>query len=393
MPDTVTSSTRLTRLLAFVELDAGNLTLRKDTIREAFSVGSWDAARKLIDDGLATSPHETELLALSGFAHFQAQRYGEAEEALSKALHQGSDAAEIYYTLAFTRFGRKRHAEALELLTPSVIAALPMTLLLRARCLHHLGRRVEAISECKAHLAAAPDDAECNGLLGLLLYEEELHEDINAHVSVALRQNPKQLEAMLVVASLQSDSGNYDLAAHSFHTLLKEHPECGRAWLGLALVELTQMELPAAKRAIEHATMHLPEHIGSWHVSAWIHIMLGDFFAAKLAFKEALAVDRNFGETHGGLAVIAALQGEEDRAHAGIKRALRLDPQSMSAQFAEMLLLQQHGRHAQAQDVLDTVLARKVAHRDLRYRDLVARQIDYLRARVNPERAGKVALH
>lgn len=40
-----------------------------------------------------------------------------------------------------------------------------------ARCLHHVGRREEAESACRACLAAQPVDAGADGLLALLLYE------------------------------------------------------------------------------------------------------------------------------------------------------------------------------------------------------------------------------
>jgi len=392
MSQPASSSARLNRLLAFVELDAGNLNLRKQAVREAFSIGYWDTARRLLDVGLEAHPQEGELLALSGFSHLQSQRYGDAEDALSNALNQGLDAAEIHYNLAFVQFRQKRYPEALALLAPAVTAALPMALVLRARCQHHLGQRADAIIDCKAHLVVAPDDGETHGLLGLLLYEQEQYEEARSHIEAALRYNPKQLEAMLVSASLQSDSQHYDAARSSFDTLLQTHPECGRAWLGLALIELTHMQVHAAKRDIELAATHMPEHIGTWHVLAWIHIMLGDILAAELAFDRALGVDRNFGETHGGLAVIAALQGREDDARASIKRALRLDSQSMSAQYAEMLIMQRHGQHNQAQAVLEAILTRPMVRSDQQYRDLVTKQIDYLRARI-AEDSDRLSLH
>src|SRR5262245_59084476 len=100
---------RLNRLLMFIELDASNLTLRKDAIREASGLGHWETARKLIDDGLKAHPREPELLALSGFAHLHAHRYDDAEEALVEALALGLDAPAVHYNLAFARFGQRRY--------------------------------------------------------------------------------------------------------------------------------------------------------------------------------------------------------------------------------------------------------------------------------------------
>lgn len=385
MHPSATSTARLNRLLIFVELDASNATLRKQAIREASTIGYWDTARTLIDAGLRIHPQEPDLLALSGFAHLRAHHYDDAEEALCDALSLGLDAPELHYNLAFARFGQKRYQEALAALTAPLADAVPLALLLRARCLHHLGRHEESIFACRAHLAIAQEDAETHGLLGLLLYEQEQADAAMPHVAAALRLNPQQLEAMLVSASLQSDSQNYDAARSLFETLLKSHPQCGRAWFGLALIELTQLHVHAAKRSIEQAAARMPSHIASWHLSAWANIMLGDILCAELAFDKALSADRNFGETHGGLALIAAMQGREVDARVSIKRALRLDPQSMSAHYAEMLLLQRAGQHDQAQKVLDAVLARPAVQAKGQYGDLVNVQVEYLRACTRPE--------
>jgi Flp pilus assembly protein TadD len=96
---------------------------------------------------------------------------------------------------------------------------------------------------------------------------------------------------------------------------------------------------------------------------------------------QALALDRNFAESHGGLAVVAVLQGREEEARASLKRALRLDPQAMSAQYAEMLLLQRAGKQEEARRILDAFLSRPAAGGDVPFRDLVAKHISYLRAR------------
>jgi Tfp pilus assembly protein PilF len=187
-------------------------------------------------------------------------------------------------------------------------------------------------------------------------------------------------DALLVRASLYSEAREYGAARASFTALLEAHPECGRAWLGLGLIKLSQGEVEAALRDIELAAAYVPEHIGTWHVLAWIQIMRRDVSAAEAAFLRALALDRNFAETYGGLAVIAALQGREVDAHSSIKRALRLDPQSLSARYAQILLLHGHGHYPEATAVLDEVLARPLDRDGTRYRDLVNAQLRSLRA-------------
>jgi Tfp pilus assembly protein PilF len=239
------------------------------------------------------------------------------------------------------------------------------------------------MADCRAHLVAAPDDADTHGLLGLLLQENDRSEEAREHIDAALRQNPKQLDAMLASATIQADARQYDAASHSFAALLEAHPKCGRAWHGLATIELSHMQLEAAKRHIELAAAHIPEQIGTGQVLAWIELLRGDVAAAEVAFERCMALDRTFGETHGGLAVVAALQGREDAARASIKRALRLDQQSRSAQYAQMLLLQRDGKHGEAQAILDAVQERRLARADTSLRDMVATHIEYLQARAS----------
>lgn len=374
-------SARLDRLLRLLDHDTGNVALRKDAVREACDTAQWDMARELIDVGLWLHADEAELLALSGFAYLHTQRYADAEQALSAALAHGVDAPEVRYNLAFACFMQKRYSQALELSADPLPETLPLALLLRARCLHHLQRPHEAIVCCRARLAAAPEDCEAHGLLALLLQEQHRHEEAQPHVEAALQQNPKQLEAMLAVAGTQRELHDYDAAEVSFDNVLSAYPECGRAWLGRAMIKLGHWQFEAALQDIERAAACMPEHIGTWHVLAWTQLMRGEVVTAELAFDRALLLDRNFGETHGGLAVVAALQGREADARGSIKRALRLDGQSMAAQYAEMLLLQRAGKHEQARTVLDAFMARPVAGSDLQFRDLVGLHSKYLRAR------------
>jgi len=376
---TTTTPSRLERLLAFIEQDAGNLALRTDAIREACDAGRWEVARSLIDTGLQAHPADPGLLALSGFAHLQALRYIDAERAFRDALGQGLESASVHYNLAFALFMQERREEAFALLSvPGIAEEVPLALLLRSRCLHHLARIEEAIAACQVFLLLAPEDPEANGLMGLLLYEQHQSFTAQRHIDLALQHDPKQLDAMLARACVQSEAQDYETARISFGALLEAHPTCGRGWFGLGQIELLHMQLDAAERAIEIASTHMPEHIGTWHVLGWIHIMRGNVLAAQLAFQRALAVDRTFGESHGGLAVIAALQGQELNARTSIKRALRLDPQSMSAQYAQMLLLQSHGATEEARGVLEAVLSRPLSGSDMQYRDLVAAHVKYL---------------
>jgi tetratricopeptide (TPR) repeat protein len=373
-------SPQLARFLEYIRSDAGNLALRRDAIRMACDEGHWEVARQLLNDAPAGHAQDGELLALHGFVLLQAQRYVDAEQALSSAIATGVEAAAVGYNLAFAVFMQKRYEAALEILSaPAALQTGPLASLLRARCLHHVGRRAEAAEDCNAYLAAVPDDVQGRGLLALILYEQGHAGPAREHADVALQGDPHQLEALLTVASMQADSSDASAARGSFQALTRIHPHCGRAWFGLALIELSETRVDEAAKSIALAAAQMPEHIGTWHVMAWAALMKGDIAAAAGAFDTALAIDRSFGETHGGLAIIAACRGEEEEARRSIRRARRLDPNAMSPYYAELLLLQRHGREAEARELLDAVLARPTARGDTRYVDLVAAHMRRLR--------------
>lgn len=364
---------RLDRLLRYIESDSTNLALRNDAIREACNVGQWKIARALIERGLRAHPQNAALLASLGFVELQAQRYIEAERALAAALARGVEAPEVRFNLAFCRFTLRDYAAALELLADAVVAlVLPGALLLRARCLHHLDRPLEAIADCKAYLELSSEDADAKGLLSLLLYEKRSLKEARALSEAALRQNTTQLEALLTRGAFATDERDYGTAASTYLTLVETHPLCGRGWLGLALVDLLRMRIDSARRCIGLAAGAMPGNIGSLHVLAWIEVVCGNLTEARAAFVRALAIDRNFAETHGGLAVVAVLEDDAAAAAACIKRALRLQPECLSARYADVLALSKAGKQEAAQTAFEALMSTRITVQEGPYRDFVA---------------------
>ena len=378
-----TPSSRLARLLSLLELDPSNDLLRKDVARAAFEAGAWTRARAVIDAGLALHPHDGGLHALGGFALLQAGRHEDAVQAFEAALAHGHDRPELRYNLAFALFMQGRHARALAQLEPAaIVQALPLALLLRARCRHHLGQAEAARADCEAALArpapepadeAGANAADAHGLLALLHLELGARDAAACHAQVAVGANPRQVEGLLVLASLQQDAGDAAAARAAFERVLEADPACGRGWLGLALAEMDGLHLDAAARAAEQAARFMPMHVGTWHVKGWLRILDGDASGAGRAFEAALALAPAFADTHGGLAVVAALQGREAEARDAIRRARRLDPQALSARYAQLVLLQRAGDDAGARALFEEFLGQPAPGRSVPWRALLAR--------------------
>jgi len=271
-------------------------------------------------------------------------------------------------------------------------AISPRASLLRARCLHKIGRRREAITDCEALSAATPESAETHGLLALLFYDEGQSDYARKHMDLALRYDSSQPEGLLVRGCMYSDAREYDDAQACFRALLEMYPDCGRAWLGMALIDLSHMRLEDAKYGIQLAVRYVPEHVGTWHAVAWIQLLRNDVSAAEAAFQCAYELDPNFAETHGGLAVVAALQGRDADAHSRIKRALRLAPQSSLARYAQILLLQRECHYTEADAVLTAVLAHPAGRDGVQYRDLVTAHLVSLRTEFD-KASGAIVRH
>ena len=65
---------------------------------------------------------------------------------------------------------------------------------------------------------------------------------------------------------------------------------------------------------------------------------------ARETFERALSIDLNFSESHGGIAVLDALEGKTEKAWRESMIALRLDKKSLGGALATILLLDQSGR-------------------------------------------------
>jgi Tfp pilus assembly protein PilF len=82
----------------------------------------------------------------------------------------------------------------------------------------------------------------------------------------------------------------------------------------------------------------MPSHVGTWHGQGWCELLQRRYASALDAFERALALDRNFAETHGGLAVVHARRGDRDAAMQAIERAMRLNKHGFAARYAQAVL-------------------------------------------------------
>jgi Flp pilus assembly protein TadD len=115
-------------------------------------------------------------------------------------------------------------------------------------------------------------------------------------------------------------------------------------------------KLEKAEKQLETGVLLMPGHIGSWHALAWCRIALSNLSGAEEAFEKSKSIDPNFGETYGGLAVIAVLLGDLEKARTLVRKALRLNKASFAANFANSLMLMKTGNEKVGQENIENLL-------------------------------------
>lgn len=115
-------------------------------------------------------------------------------------------------------------------------------------------------------------------------------------------------------------------------------------------------EFDKAIESLTKATEQGYSHIGTWHVLAWCYLFKNQTKQAKESFTEALNLAPAFADSHGGLAIIAKIEGDLDLARHLCKKALRLDVNSYTAQYAHSLILEVDGQREQADALIQKII-------------------------------------
>ncbi|GAB2576605.1 tetratricopeptide repeat protein [Dyella jejuensis] len=351
---------RASQLSALADHDPENPILLCDLLDELLSAGRVDEAAKHIVEAL---PSMSELPAVRFREARCALLRGDTKRAIQVLQSLVSNMKDIpsgvFHDLAYAQLVEGRAEEALKTLERAKDGqGDPVAMaLLKARILHQQ-QQMQAALEVLAPVQSGARLSEVQGVRALLWLDLGDNARAAAEAEQALKANPDQHEAALVRGTLALWSMQLQESSEVFECLLERHPESGRAWLGMGQVRMLGGDIADARALLERASLQMPGHIGTWHALAWCQLMQGDLAGAKHSFDKAFALDRTFGETHGGFALVHALRGERKEAEESIKRATRLDPQGRSARYAQSVLLLDEGQVEEARGVIDSIIAR-----------------------------------
>jgi tetratricopeptide (TPR) repeat protein len=352
MPETPNAlNERVNRLQGYLAQDPHNLALQADVADACLQAARWADARSVLARTVAQAPND-------GPARYRlalvARMEGQLEEAaglLNALLGEGIDAPAIRLELAHTAAASGDWATAKQALAPLDAWALPAAvgddvLLLRLRAMHHLTELDEALALGAQWAAVRGDAMPTLGMAALATLSLDAGQ-VDAAAQWLVRAGS---EAVAHNAELLGAAGFVDLhegrlaeAATRFAASTDVQPAMGRGHLGSGLAQAALGRMPAAIEALRRATETMPTHLGSWHALAWMQLLSNDVAAATATFEQALALDRTFGDSHGGVALMAALRGDRALAQESIRVGQRLDPMSMNVAMAKIVLAEGKG--------------------------------------------------
>lgn len=333
------SAGQLDRFERFLAVDPANPHLLATAIDLSLAQGRLDTALKHAQSAIALRPNDLTFMNRYGSVLIARGQLDEAQTVLEKLAAQTADVA-VAFNLALVYFRQGRYAQARSTFEPYLgqQGAAPAGVTLFVRTLHHLGDIENAVRVAAHYKAVCCRDADFLAAAGLAYLDDDQLDAARHFSEAALALGKRPLEALVVGGSVALARDDADAAKAFFNEALSVSPSDGRSWSGLGMASLLTGELGDARDQLQHAVEHMPAHIGSWHALGWCQIARGELADARETFDAALALDRNFGESHGGVAVVAALQGRNADAEASMQRALRLEPEGLSAKYAGMVL-------------------------------------------------------
>jgi tetratricopeptide (TPR) repeat protein len=348
----MTASARLERLLRFSQSDPANLALIVDAANEAFSCEEIALADQLIDRHTQLAPLPAPLLNLQGLIALAQNRYADAADIFGALRAQGDDAG-LRFNLAWAKAMQGAYQDALDLLDDGALSAAPRAPALKIHALHHLGRYDDGLAVGQALAERFPDNEALMGALATLSLDAEKADLARNYASRAGGNAEGRAALGFLALGDHETSQSLDL----FETAIAAQPGNPRAWVGKGLGLLAAGDAAAGAKAIDRGAELFGDHIGSWVACGWAQFVSGDNAKARASFARALAIDENFSESHGGLAVMDIVEGRLEEARRRSEIALRLDRNCFGGALAKSLLLDRSGHARAAQKVREMAFA------------------------------------
>jgi tetratricopeptide (TPR) repeat protein len=345
------------RYESYVRADPGNALLWVNLGELYHKAARYDEAAACFERCVQDHPEFAG--ARSGLASVMLSRnqFPEAERLLRELVAGTAEDPALLFNLGLSLYYQKRGTEAEHCFNRALSCGLttPDCYAYLARCRHLAGDVSRAIECCRQWVDVA-GDTESRGYLALLHLDQGNVADAKALAQDVLQTSPDNVHAGLVLGTASIESQQIEAAHTLFEGILLREPDNARAWLGVGLAQLYLQKAPEAVAALEKAGQLIPDSVGIRVTLGWAQLAARDVLRAERVFRDAVDIDRNFAEAHGGLATALALQTRVDEARESIRRARGLDANSFGAIFAQTIILKLQGRERTATEILANLL-------------------------------------
>ncbi len=336
---------RLQRTENFLSQDPANLSLFHDCFEICLQLGDYDKAQQLVDEALQRHVNEPSINFNQSKIYLANGQFVEALVPLHSLQKQGINNPGIIYNIAWAKLNLGQYESLIDDVEEfsEFVPEYPPLLIIKARALHLLQKFQEAVDALNLYIDLDASNAEAFGLKALLLLDLGQYSEAKKIAKKTLELYPYNHEALITLSTIALNEQEPDQALTYLSTKQDLTAQSGRMMLNLGQAHMLNMQFDDAELALNEAASLMSSHIGTWHALAWVEIVLDKIDDAKRCFERAMELDRNFSESHGGLAVIAVFQNDFKLAEKYTKVAIRLDPMSASGRYAESLLLDKGG--------------------------------------------------
>ena len=346
------ASPKLERLMHFLERDPENLSLLADAAGAAFDAREFALAAELLERHGALKPLPPTLVNLKGLVAIAQQRFSDAIAVFEDLRAQGQNDPVLRFNLAWSKAMLGEYQQTLDLLDDDTLAASPRAAALKIQMMHHLELYDDALVEGERLAQKFPNNPALMGTMATLAMDADRVDLAKSYAERA--GDDAEGRAALGMLTLEEHDVAGSLAM--FEQAIAAQPKNPRAWLGKGLALMMSGDPAAGASALDKGAEIFQDHLGSWIAAGWAHYVNGDIAKAREDFERSIAIDPNFSESHGGLAVVQLKEGKLDEARRSADIALRLDKNCFGGALAKSLLLEQAGHRQAAEKIRDVAL-------------------------------------
>ena len=352
MSDSEKSFKKAEVLLGFLRTDPYNTQLKLDAAEASLAAGLNAKVIELLIDFSS----EDELLIpaqnLIGMAALSEQKFEMAAQSFQAMVDRGVTDENIGFNLSFALTHLGRYAEALEILPDRAVQNLAQAAMLKVQLLHQVGEFDDAEETARQAVVSFPEHIGLMAATSVLALDIE-DRNLARQAAEIARDHP---DGKTTLATLALEDADTETAFSLFNEVVVSNPMKPRSWIGRGLTQLMLGDYVEGAKDLDHGAKLFGDHLGSWIAAGWAYFIQRNYEESRIRFQTALDFDPSFSESHGSLAVIAVLDGDEQKARHLIRTARGLDKNCLSAAFAQSLLAGARGQADVARQITEKAL-------------------------------------